>query len=120
MSVQYSLNEQGIRPWGKWEVIGVGMDYIVKRITVNPNSSLSLQLHHHRKEHWIIVAGEATVTIGNNKQNLHFGESVDIAIEQVHRMENLTNKEIVFIEMQMGTNLDENDIERLEDQYNRK
>ena len=119
MAVEYKLNEKGKRPWGEWEVISVGNKYVVKKITVNPHQSLSLQLHHHRGEHWIIVQGMATVTIDNTKQELALGKSVDIPKEHKHRMENLTDDPLQFIEIQMGKILDENDIVRFKDQYNR-
>ena len=119
MSVKYELNEKGTRPWGEWEVISIGDKHIVKKITVEPNQSLSLQLHNHRKEHWIITTGTATVTVNNKVTELQTGQSIDIPQKTKHRMENKTDKIIQFIEIQMGEILDENDIIRFEDKYNR-
>ena len=119
MAIEYKLNEKGKRPWGEWEVVSLGKKYIVKKITVNSKQSLSLQMHHHRGEHWIVVQGNATVTVGDKKQELKPGKSVDIPKECKHRMENLTDQPLQFIEIQMGNILDENDIVRFEDKYNR-
>lgn len=119
MAIKYKLNEKGDRPWGNWEVINVGNKHIVKKITVNPHSSLSLQMHYHRGEHWIITSGNPTVTIGEDKMELEPGKVVTIPKETKHRMENVTNEPIEFIEIQMGDILDERDIVRYDDRYNR-
>ena len=119
MAVNYQLHEKGDRPWGSWEVINLGPKHIVKRISVKPNASLSLQLHHHRGEHWVITQGNPTVTIGDEMQELSPGKAVDIPKETKHRIENKTDKPVEFIEIQMGDILDENDIVRFADQYNR-
>ena len=116
---KYLLTETGIRPWGTWECICVGEKYIVKRIVVNPQSSLSLQSHNHRHEHWFIVDGTATITIDDKKITCSRYESVDIPMQSKHRMGNLTDKPVVFIEIQTGDIFDENDIIRYEDIYNR-
>ena len=119
MTVQYKMHEKGDRPWGTWEVINVGNKHIVKKITVNPHSALSLQMHHHRGEHWIITSGNPTVTIGEEKQELSPGKVVSIPKETKHRMENMTDEPVEFIEIQMGDILDERDIVRYDDRYNR-
>lgn len=119
MAIEYKMNEKGKRPWGMWEVINVGKKHIVKKIIVNPHSSLSLQMHHHRGEHWIITSGTATVTIGDEKQEISAGKVVTIPKETKHRMENLSDKPIEFIEVQMGEILDERDIVRFKDLYDR-
>ena len=119
MAINYQLHEKGERPWGNWEVISLGQKHIVKRISVKPNASLSLQLHHHRGEHWVITSGNPTVTIGDEVQELSPGKAVDIPKETKHRIENKTDKPVEFIEIQMGDILDENDIVRFADQYNR-
>ncbi len=119
MAINYHLHEKGDRPWGNWEVISLGKKYIVKKIAVNPNASLSLQLHHHRGEHWIITSGNPTVTVGEETMELSPGKSVDIPKETKHRIENKTNTPVEFIEIQMGDILDENDIVRFVDQYDR-
>jgi mannose-1-phosphate guanylyltransferase/mannose-6-phosphate isomerase len=119
MAINYKLHEKGERPWGQWEVVSLGAKYIVKKIQVNPNASLSLQLHHQRGEHWIITAGNPTVTIGETQQELSPGKAVDIPKETKHRIENKTQEPVEFIEIQMGDVLDERDIVRFEDRYNR-
>ncbi len=119
MSNSYERNQKDTRPWGTWEVIDAGNGFCVKKITVNPGAKLSLQLHHHRSEHWIIVKGEAEVRLGDEiftkKQNDH----IFIEKEVVHLIENKSNKVVEFIEIQAGDTLDENDIVRLEDIYGR-
>lgn len=119
MTIHYKLHEKGERPWGEWEVTGIGQKSITKKITVKPHASLSLQLHHHRAEHWVIVSGEPIVTIGDQKHKLKPSEVVDIPAETKHRIENPTDKLVEFIETQTGEILDEADIVRFEDIYNR-
>lgn len=119
MAIEYKINEKDTRPWGTWEVIDVGKKHIVKKITVNPYSSLSLQMHYHRIEHWIMTLGTATITVGDKKEEICAGKIVTIAEETKHRMENLSNETVEFIEVQMGDILDEKDIIRFEDQYHR-
>ena len=108
------------RPWGTYQTILRGDSYQVKRIVVYPNSKLSLQSHNHRSEHWIIVDGEGTVTLGEKQLTLTKDKSVYIPVQEKHRMTNLTNKNIVFIEVQNGDYLGEDDIIRYEDIYGRK
>ena len=119
MTINYQLHEKGERPWGNWEVISLGRNHIVKKISVNPHSSLSLQLHHHRGEHWVITQGHPLVTLGEEQMKLSPGKAVDIPKETKHRIENKTDEQVEFIEIQMGDILDEKDIVRFVDQYNR-
>lgn len=119
MSIRYCVGDKDTRPWGTWEVLNVGEKYIIKKIIVNPNKILSLQLHHHRCEHWIIVQGTATVTLGDNTFTAHQNTSVYIEKEQKHRIGNNTTQDVIFIEIQTGDILDETDIVRFEDQYGR-
>lgn len=119
MAIQYNINEVGERPWGTWKCIAVGDKFIVKFITVNPHASLSLQMHDFRSEHWIIVKGTPTITVGNVKKEYSFGQSVNIPVKTKHRLENLTGEISEILEIQMGDILDENDITRFEDIYNR-
>lgn len=119
-SVAYKINEKGKRPWGEWKVVSVGKQYVVKRIKINPYSSLSLQLHHYRGEHWVIASGKAMVTIGDNRFELEAGKAVDIPKKTKHRIENLTNEPVEFIEVQMGKILNEEDIVRYKDAYGRE
>lgn len=115
----YRRGESDNRPWGRWEVLDVGAGFAVKRITVNPGAILSLQLHHHREEHWIVVAGRARVTRGDETLELARNESVFIPVQTAHRIENPGDGPLEFIEVQVGDRLDENDIVRLEDRYGR-
>ena len=119
MAVNYKLHEKGDRPWGSWEVINVGNKHIVKKITVNPHSALSLQMHHHRSEHWIISEGTAQVTLDDKTFEAPANTPIFIEVEQKHRIANETNNPVVFIEIQTGETLDENDIVRFEDAYGR-
>ncbi|MGD9639359.1 MAG: phosphomannose isomerase type II C-terminal cupin domain [Alphaproteobacteria bacterium] len=115
----YKKGDNDNRPWGRWEVIDAGEGFCVKRITVNPKHILSLQMHNYRSEHWIIVNGTAKVTNGEDIFELESGKSTFIPMKQKHRIENPYNEVMVFIEIQTGNNLDENDIIRFEDSYGR-
>ena len=107
------------RPWGYYTVLENGNGFLTKCITVNPQAKLSVQLHHHRSEHWIILEGEATVLKGNEFLSLNAGESIDIGVEEIHSLQNLGKEQLKVFEVQQGDILDENDIERLEDIYGR-
>ena len=115
----YARGQKDTRPWGTWEVIDAGDGYCVKKICVTLGNILSLQLHHHRAEHWIIVSGEALVTLGDDKFVKKANESVYIPAETKHRIQNNTQQDMTFIEIQTGENLDESDIVRFEDSYGR-
>ena len=117
--VRYSRGESDNRPWGRWEVLETGDGFIVKRISVTPGGVLSLQLHHHRSEHWVIVAGKARVTIGEDTSDHSVGDHVHIPVETWHRAANPFDEPMEFVEVQQGEILDENDIERREDSYGR-
>lgn len=119
MSIAYKVGEKGERPWGTWEVLAVGQEYIVKRIIVNPNSKLSLQSHDYRAEHWIIAEGVGRITLDDKVFDAPQDTPVYIQRGQKHRMENATKNPLVFIEVQTGKTLDENDIHRYEDVYGR-
>lgn len=119
MSNTYARGQHDTRPWGTWEVIDCGEGFCVKRIVVNSGGILSLQLHHYRAEHWIVVNGAATVTLGDLQMLKKAGESVYIPVETKHRIQNEGSKPLEFIEVQVGQNLDENDIVRFEDKYGR-
>ena len=107
------------RPWGKYEVLAEKDGYKVKRITVLPGGRLSLQSHRHRAEHWVIVTGIATVTVGKNVQKVAVNEHVHIPLQAKHRLENYTDETLVLIEVQSGRYLGEDDIIRHEDIYGR-
>lgn len=107
------------RPWGHFEVLSDAPDHKVKRIVVFPGQRLSLQRHRHRSEHWHIVKGKAVVTLDGRQIELQAGESVDIPLGAAHRIANVGSEDLVFIEVQRGDYLGEDDIERLEDDYGR-
>ncbi|MGM0661590.1 MAG: cupin domain-containing protein, partial [Pseudomonadota bacterium] len=107
------------RPWGWFEGIALGQRFQVKRIHVHPGAALSLQSHHHRSEHWIVVAGTAKVTIDGEIQLITENESVYIPLGAVHRLENPGKVAMVLIEVQTGSYLGEDDITRYDDIYAR-
>lgn len=107
------------RPWGWFESLAVGSRFQVKRIVVQPGAALSLQSHHHRAEHWIVVEGTARVTINGNVQLVSENQSVYIPLGAIHRMENPGKLPMVLIEVQTGSYLGEDDIIRYEDVYSR-
>lgn len=108
------------RPWGWFESLIVGERFQVKRIVVHPGASLSLQSHHHRSEHWIVVQGTARVTVDDDVRLVTENQSVYIPLGAVHRMENPGKVDMVLIEVQTGSYLGEDDIIRYEDVYARK
>lgn len=107
------------RPWGSYESIDMGPRFQVKHIVVKPGSKLSLQMHHHRAEHWIIVKGTARVTRGEDSFILSEDQSTYIELGQLHRLENPGRVDLELIEVQTGSYLGEDDIERFEDDYGR-
>jgi len=107
------------RPWGWYDSIESGEHFQVKRLYVKPGAKLSLQMHHKRAEHWVVVSGTATVTNGEQIFNLNKGESTYIPLGITHALENQTNKPLEIIEVQSGTYLGEDDIIRFEDMYGR-
>ncbi len=119
MANQYKKGDADTRPWGTWEVLDVGEKHVVKKITVTPNNILSLQSHNHRAEHWIIVKGTASVTLHEDVIELTEDQSVYIPVTAKHRIANHSQEDMVFIEVQTGETLDENDIIRYEDSYGR-
>lgn len=119
MSNRYIVGEKDTRPWGAWEVVATGGKYVVKRIVVSPGSRLSLQRHRYREEHWIVVEGDGVVTRDAERIPVAAGSTVHLPLGCVHRVENFSESDLVFIEVQRGDPLDENDIERLEDDYGR-
>ena len=107
------------RPWGEYESVDHAERFQVKRITVKPGERLSLQKHHHRAEHWIVVNGTARVTCGDKEFLLAENESTYIPIGEIHRLENPGKIPLELIEVQSGSYLGEDDIERFEDKYGR-
>jgi mannose-1-phosphate guanylyltransferase/mannose-6-phosphate isomerase len=107
------------RPWGSYQSLDQGERYQVKRIVVKQGGRLSLQLHHHRAEHWVVVRGTARVTIGDRVQMLHENESIYVPSGARHRLENPGKIDLELIEVQTGSYLGEDDIVRIEDDYHR-
>lgn len=116
---EFQLHRKVNRPWGTYEGIDAGGRFQVKRITVNPGATLSLQMHHHRAEHWIVVRGTAKVTCGDKVQVLAENESTYIPLGIKHRLENPGVVPLEIIEVQSGSYLGEDDIVRFEDNYGR-
>lgn len=116
---EWELNREVYRPWGKYDSIDSDDGYQVKRITVNPGAKLSVQMHHHRSEHWVVVAGQARVHYGSESFDLKVNESTYHGKEVVHALENLGEIPLELIEVQVGSYLGEDDIVRLSDQYGR-
>ena len=107
------------RPWGYYHTVHEGERFQVKRITVNPGASLSLQMHEHRAEHWIVIAGTARVTRGEEVFTLNGDQSTFIPPRTRHRLQNPTDAPLILIEVQSGAYLGEDDIVRFEDDYGR-
>ena len=116
---EWELHQEVYRPWGKYDSIDSGDRYQVKRITVKPGAKLSVQMHHHRAEHWIVVSGTARVTNGEKKFLLSENESTYIPVGVVHALENPGKVDLELIEVQTGGYLGEDDIVRFEDKYGR-
>jgi mannose-1-phosphate guanylyltransferase / mannose-6-phosphate isomerase len=116
---EYKTHRKVYRPWGCYEGVDVGERFQVKRITVSPGASLSLQMHHHRAEHWIIVRGTARVTRGDDVFIISENQSTYIPLGTKHRLENPGSIPLEMIEVQSGGYLGEDDIVRFEDIYNR-
>jgi mannose-1-phosphate guanylyltransferase len=112
-------NRKVYRPWGNYDSIDVGEKFQVKRLTINPNSKLSLQKHKYRSEHWIVVKGVALVTCGEKIFHLTENESTFIPQGEIHRLENSNDSPLEIIEIQTGSYLGEDDIIRLDDDYQR-
>ena len=108
------------RPWGNYKTMLEGDRWQVKIITVKPGSSLSLQMHHHRAEYWIVVKGTAEVELDGEKTLLSENQSIHIPLGRKHRLSNPGKLSLELIEVQSGAYLDEDDIIRFEDIFNRK
>jgi mannose-1-phosphate guanylyltransferase / mannose-6-phosphate isomerase len=116
---EHLIHKQVYRPWGWYEGIDEGERFQVKRIMVKPGEKLSLQMHHHRAEHWIVVSGTASVTCGDEVMLLTENQSTYIPLGTTHRLENPGKIDLHMIEVQSGTYLGEDDIVRFEDIYKR-
>ena len=118
--VEWFKKPEQIRPWGEYEILLDEKDVKVKRIRVKPNSRLSYQYHHKRQEQWTVVSGNLTIVLDDEKVFRSPGESIKIPLGARHRAWNETDEDVVFIEVQTGTYFGEDDIVRIEDDYNRE
>ena len=116
---EHSVHREVYRPWGKYDSIDSGHRYQVKCITVKPSEKLSVQMHHHRAEHWIVVSGTAKVIVDGNEKLVTENESVYIPLGATHCLENPGKVDLEMIEVQVGSYLGEDDIVRFEDRYGR-
>ena len=116
---EYVSHTRVYRPWGWYQSLELGERFQVKLISVSPGAKISLQLHHKRAEHWVVVSGKATVTRGEEIVELLENQSTNIPVGVKHRLENRTDKPLKLVEIQSGSYLGEDDIERFDDQYGR-
>ena len=116
---EHQLHRQVYRPWGHYDSVDAGGRYQVKRITVRPGAKLSVQMHHHRAEHWIVVSGTARVTLDGQERLLTENQSIYLPVGAVHALENPGRIDLELIEVQVGSYLGEDDIVRFEDRYGR-
>jgi len=116
---EFEFHREVFRPWGSYDSIDNGARFQVKRITVKPGEKLSVQMHHHRAEHWIVVAGTAKVTNGEETLLLSENQSTYIPVGVIHALENPGKIPLELIEVQSGTYLGEDDIVRFSDRYGR-
>jgi mannose-1-phosphate guanylyltransferase/mannose-6-phosphate isomerase len=110
---------RNFRPWGYFETLSIGPRFQVKKLHVKPGGMLSMQMHHHRSEHWIVVHGTAKITVGDAEKLIRENESAYISATQWHRLENPGKVPLEIIEVQIGTYLGEDDIVRSDDVYHR-
>jgi len=108
------------RPWGYFETLNAGPRFQVKLLHVKPGGKLSMQMHHHRSEHWVVVHGTAKVTVGEEEKLVAENQSVYITATEWHRLENPGKTPLEMIEVQIGSYLGEDDIVRADDVYNRR
>lgn len=113
------LNIQYPRPWGHYQTIAQSEGFQVKEIWVNPGQKLSLQSHEHRSEHWIVVRGQATVTVDETTKDYAVNQAIYIPKQSKHRLANHTESTVIIIEVQVGDYLGEDDITRFDDIYDR-
>lgn len=107
------------RPWGYYVILADEPDHKVKRVVVHPGKRLSLQRHNRRCEHWFAISGQARATVGDEVHVLNPGDAVNIPLGAVHRLENSGTTDFAIIEVQRGDYFGEDDIERIEDDFNR-
>ena len=116
---EYQIHTTVEKPWGNYTVLEKGPRYKIKRVVVKPEQRLSMQMHHHRSEHWVIVAGTAKIINGEEEFYLHANESTYIPMSTKHRLENPGKVPLELIEVQNGEYIEEDDIVRFEDDYER-
>jgi len=116
---EHALHREVHRPWGSYDGIERGEGFQVKRLTIKPGASISLQLHHRRAEHWVVVAGTARITLGDEVFTLQANQSTYIPVGVKHRLENAGGEPVTIIEVQTGDYLGEDDIVRFDDRYGR-
>lgn len=116
---EWELHREVYRPWGKFDSVDSGDGFQVKRITVYPKQKLSVQLHYHRSEHWIVVSGSGRVHYGDKFKDLNVNDSTYHGVEVMHALENLSDEDLILIEVQIGSYLGEDDIVRFSDNYGR-
>lgn len=109
-----------LRPWGSFDVLHEEKTFKIKKITVKPKSRLSYQYHNKRSELWYVISGKGIVTLNNEKIELNVGSTIKIEKKDRHRVENKGSEDLIFVEIQTGTYFGEDDIVRLDDDYNRK
>ena len=107
------------RPWGSFTILHTGPGYQIKQITVKAGQRFSYQYHQQRAEHWFVVQGSATVTLEGQEFSLEAGQNIDVPVGAKHRLGSAADEDVVFIEVQVGEYLGEDDIVRLEDDYQR-
>ena len=112
-------DDESVRPWGSYEVLGDDADFKVKTITVQPGKRISYQTHERRSEHWFVVRGEGFVTLDGEEIPVRRGVAVDIPVTTPHRVTNTGADELVFVEVQHGDYFGEDDIVRLDDDFGR-
>jgi len=115
-----NINQKVVKPWGAYQVLHVEAGFQVKRIEVNPHSRLSLQTHTRRAEKWTVVKGTGLATLKDQEIAVKPGSVIDVAVGDAHRMANTGKEMLIFVEVQLGDYLGEDDIVRLQDDYNRK
>jgi len=113
------MSENETRPWGHYQVIDEQPTHKIKRIWVTPGQQLSYQRHKFRAEHWFFISGDGLAIVDGHETTVSAGSTVDIAIQQLHRIRNTGTEELIFIEVQTGTYFGEDDIERVEDDFGR-
>jgi mannose-1-phosphate guanylyltransferase/mannose-6-phosphate isomerase len=116
---EHETQVRNYRPWGYFETLNVAPRFQVKLLHVKPGAKLSMQMHHHRSEHWVVVHGTAKVSIGGEEKLVYENQSVYITATQWHRLENPGKTALELIEVQLGSYLGEDDIVRADDVYNR-